>query len=80
LVAELHALISAGSHCYLFSAGYDISLYISLSGILPSTVVTSVSVFSSLVLVSAGPVVAAQAGVSLVEDDISHVTDEVINS
>jgi hypothetical protein len=80
LVAELHALISAGSHFYLFSAGYDISLYISLSGILPSTVVTSVSVFSSLVLVSAGPVVAAQAGVSLVEDDISHVTDEVINS
>ena len=57
-----------------------ISLY-SLSGIRPSTVVTSVSVFFlSLVLVSSGPVVAAQAGVSLVEDNISHIADKVINS
>ena len=73
-------LISAGSPFCLFSAGYDISLY-SLSGILPSTVVTSVSVFFlSLVLVSSGPVVAAQAGVSLVEDNISHIADKVINS
>jgi hypothetical protein len=36
--------------------------------------------FSSLVLVSSGLVVSAQAGVSLVEDDISHITDKVINS
>jgi len=68
-------LISAGGPFCLFSAGYDISLYL-LSGILPSTVVTSVSVFLSLALV----IVAAQARVSLVEDDISLVTDKVIDS
>lgn len=56
----------------------DVSL--SLSCILPWTVVTSVSSLSSLLLVGSGPLVAAQAGVGLVEDDISHVADKVIDS
>ena len=35
---------------------------------------------SSLVLVSSVQVVAAQGGISLVEDNISNITDEVIDS
>jgi uncharacterized protein YfiM (DUF2279 family) len=77
LVAELHALISAGNPICLFSAGYDISISTRHSSFNSSNFSFS---FSSLVLVSSGLVVSAQAGVSLVEDDISHITDKVINS
>lgn len=78
LAAELQSFDFSWKHPLLISSRLSMSL--SLIRILPWTVVTSVFGLSSLLLVGSGPLVAAQAGVSLVEDNISHVADKVIDS